>query len=323
MGVYILSRFSKKKNVAKPTEERQSLASAIREALNIAPDDVNGLDNARVDFYRGELMRTLKGHIEIKAPDNWDRTYMKEALLIGTGYFTVTEKDSDPLPLKCSAYGVNVFERPTNVTVANVVLGNFTRTIGEDCELVFLEGRGHGFVNLCGLIDVYAQKLANCDKAIDVNLFNTMTTIIFAVKNSKVAQAIRLMFQKISQGEPAVFVDKDTEINDPSNIITLRAKENYVADVVQLEKDAIMNEFLTRVGINNANTEKRERLITDEVNANNDEIIGNAKEWNDNLELCCKKVRKMFPSVGNFSIKFVNRSTVDRESEVTEDDNAD
>ena len=59
-------------------------------------------------------------------------------------------------------------------------------------------------------------------------------------------------------------------------------------------KRSIMNEFLTEIGINNANTSKRERLISDEANANNEEIQTIVELWLDNLKKCCDKVNKMF-----------------------------
>jgi hypothetical protein len=46
----------------------------------------------------------------------------------------------------------------------------------------------------------------------------------------------------------------------------------FVADKVHELKRSIMNDFLTTVGINNANINKKERLNSDEVNANNDEV---------------------------------------------------
>ena len=56
-----------------------------------------------------------------------------------------------------------------------------------------------------------------------------------------------------------------------------------------------MNEFLTTIGINTANTTKRERQIVDEVNANNIEIQANIKLWKQNVSDCCDRVNKMFP----------------------------
>ena len=45
-----------------------------------------------------------------------------------------------------------------------------------------------------------------------------------------------------------------------------------------------MSEFLTEIGVNNANTEKRERLTDNEVEANDSEIQLNAGYWLDNIK---------------------------------------
>lgn len=73
--------------------------------------------------------------------------------------------------------------------------------------------------------------------------------------------------------------------------------------------------FLTAIGIPNANTDKRERLITDEVNSNNIETMTLCDQWLENLQHGCKKVNKMFGL--NVSVRFrFNQDTI--ESEVNE-----
>ena len=52
--------------------------------------------------------------------------------------------------------------------------------------------------------------------------------------------------------------------------------------------------FDTEIGIPNANTDKRERLITDEVNANNVETYSKCSMWLENLQEACQKVNRMF-----------------------------
>ena len=47
-----------------------------------------------------------------------------------------------------------------------------------------------------------------------------------------------------------------------------------------------MNEYLTTIGINTANTTKRERQVVDEVNANNMEIKASIKLWISNYRWC-------------------------------------
>ena len=56
----------------------------------------------------------------------------------------------------------------------------------------------------------------------------------------------------------------------------------------------IEEEFNTRIGIPNANTDKRERLITDEVNANNVETSILAAGWLDHIKRGADMVREMY-----------------------------
>ena len=202
--------------------------------------------------------------------------------------------------------------------MANPVVGSFERAIGVDCELVYLQQKqGPRFRNLKPIITLYAQKLANCDAAIDINLFNTRVPYIFQASDTKVAESFKAMYDEIAQGNPAVFVDESMGNLLPnsqgSNVTVFKGKENFVADIVQTEKAQIMNEFLTTIGINTANTTKKERQIVDEVNANNVEIKASIKLWKQNVEDCCKRVNKMFPEAGlKITFPYYTEQSVDR-----------
>ena len=50
-------------------------------------------------------------------------------------------------------------------------------------------------------------------------------------------------------------------------------RSDYIADKLEDLRRALVNDFLTEIGINNANLSKRERLNSDEVNANNEEVL--------------------------------------------------
>lgn len=304
---------------------------ALREAYGIEPTSVHGVVTVRSEFYRTQLRRIAFGLIEIDYNQelySWDKDYFKEALLL-KGLVGVTQDNHGILlPLKCGATGVNVFNRPTEIIVANPVIGSFQRTIGRDCEIIYLESlQGSRYRNLQPIINMYATKLANCDGAIDVGIFNSKTTYIFQAPNNTVADSFKAMFDNIAQGDPAVFVDEQLGnmlVNgDESNFFQIKAKENYVVDLVQNEKHEIMNEFLTAIGINNANMSKREREIVDEVNSNNISIRANIKIWTENVAECLERVNKMYPDL-NLTIKFpyyeeskqLDESSVDRTEEV-------
>ena len=285
--------------------KRKRYAEAIREAYGIEPTQVNGIFNARTDYYGVQLQRVALSMIDVefnKELVSWDKDYIREALLL-KGVFTVTKDNNGIiLPLKCGPTGVNVFNRATRVVVANPIIGSFEREIGTDCEIVYLQQKqGSRFRNLVPIITLFSQKLANCDAAIDINLFNSRLPFIFQAPTPQVAESFKAMFDDIAEGNPAVFVDESMgnllQNENGSNVIVFKGKENFIADLVQTEKQQIINEFLTCIGINTANTSKRERQIVDEVNANNLEIEANLKLWKQNVEDGVERVNKMFPEV--------------------------
>lgn len=288
-------------------KKKNRYRDAIYEAYGIQPVNVKGIYNVRTDYYYSQLRKIALSIIDVECSPEWDRDYMREAVLL-RGLLCFTEINGTEWALKCDGTGNNAFNRCTTINIANNVLGSFTRTIGKDCQIVYLEQRmGGKFRSVRPILDVYSQKLANCDAAIDINIFNSRTPFIFKAPNQQVADSYKAMFDDIAEGNPAVFIDEQTGLSlgtdEKSSLFMFKAKENFVADVIQNEKMQIMNEFLTTIGINTANTTKRERQIVDEVNANNIEIKANIKVWKDNVEECVRKVNEMFPNV-NLKITF-------------------
>lgn len=282
--------------------KKGKMLEAMYEAFGIEPTAVKGEFNTRTLFYETELQREAFAIVDVEFNKDfrWDKDYIREALLIN-GYFTVTKDDNNILlPLKCGVSGVNVFNRGTTTIIANPVIGSFNRTIGIDCELVYLQQKqGSRFRNLKQTITTYAQRLANCDAALDINLFNSRLPYIFQAHDQQTADSFKAMYDEIAQGNPAIFVDENLgrllQNESGSNITVFKGKENFIADLVQNEKLAIRNEYLTSIGINTANTTKREREVVDEVNANNVETKANIKLWKQNVKDCCDKVNIMYP----------------------------
>ena len=86
------------------------------------------------------------------------------------------------------------------------------------------------------------------------------------------------------------------------NLLTQNVAQNYIGDKLLEALRKIEIEFFSRVGIPSANTDKKERLITDEVNANNVETYALTSIWMDTLKDCIKRVNSMFNL--NISVEF-------------------
>ena len=277
----------------------KDLAMALQSAFGRKPTDVSGIENISSAYYFQYLLRLTKGIFDITAPDYWDTDFLLDTLLLN-GCFGIFENNSEPLAMNCQPYGVNMYYKPTSFNIANPVLGTFNKTIGVDGELIYLEEdpmAGGQFRTIRPLLTQYAYKLAACDKCIDQSLMNSGVTAIFSASSKKSAESFRAMYDDIAQGKPAVFVDEELGLASSTtrNLQYTPAKDNFVCDKVQIEKRCIMEEFLTAIGVNNANTDKRERLNSAEVNSNNDECYVATEVWRRNLEETTTKAKALFP----------------------------
>lgn len=260
-----------------------------REFYSAQPRDVDGVYNTSVLYYQTRLMRILSSLFELSgAPESWDMDYLW-TVLYSQGRVAIVDTAMGVLPLECGFTGQNVFRHPTTIVIANPVLGSLQRTIDEDGVLLKLQ---FNYTGAMPIITRYAVMLAMCDSSLSVTLMNSKATLICLASSKQQAQTMKRMYDDISQGRPAVFVNND--VGNPANFFFNRAKENFVGEEILQVKRSIMNEFLTCIGINNANTDKRERLNTDEVNTNNSEIGINLQDWEDNIREGVDKANAMF-----------------------------
>lgn len=282
------------------------------------PTKVNGQLNTRSQFYRRELYKIIKSCFDIKVPETWDIDYVLNQLIIVGYIFVVRSNKVGVIALKGSLTGINYLELPTKGVFAAPMLGNWTSVIGKDCELIYLErNRAKSYYNFQSLVQITAQKLASCDCGIDMNVMNSRLAYAFEAESKAQGDTIKAMYDEITEGNPLVVYRKDalTQGQKGLQVFFNNIKQNYIADVIQDTKRSIMNEFLTSLGINNANTDKRERLNSDEVNSNNIELMANVDIWKLNLKRQLDKVRSLFPDL-DFDIKL--RYDIEKMQEMSE-----
>lgn len=275
----------------------------IIDSLQTQPSDVNGQGNLGTGYYKRMLLRKVKGIFDIEIPDiwGWDIGYMLDHLILD-GRICFTDTSVGLVPLKCGLKGLNIFDRPSEVNIANPILGSFSRTIGKDCVVMRFNDNYSGIDEM---LRRYAQRLANCDSGIDVNIMNSKVVAVFEVDTNKQAETAKLMYDRISKGEPAVFIKSHQSAlgNDGINSHFMSAKNNFIADVLQIEKRKIIEEFLTEIGINNANTDKKERLLDAEISSNNEEMACNIAMWKRNIDMAMREIKKMFNVEFTLTIK--------------------
>ncbi len=279
---------------------RKYFKKAYEEAYAVKDADIKAQNTLRVDYYKTYLWRIFLGSVAVKVPDHWSIDYFRYNLFtIGT--VGVTKFRGVVVPFAYTPTTRNRWKYPVTVRSSDEVnLGS--RTIGKDCEILYLDSATFGGMyaaGVDGLLQIYAEKLANADGAIDINLLVSRTPWLFEVESDKEAQDMKGVFYRIMSGVPAVYYKRTRKKESPLERDTppmqrIPVKENYITTDVLDAKRSIMNEFLTAIGVNNANTDKRERLISNEVDANNAELISAVGLWQDNIDRQIKKAQSMY-----------------------------
>ena len=272
-------------------EKNVPFSDLVREFFARRPREVDGVANTSAMYYRQKLLKLILERFKwSNLPETWEYDYFIEHLFLD-GYIGVTDTSAGILALKCGLTGVGIFDQPTEMIFANPVLGNFRRKIGEDGEYIKIQ---YNYQGVGWILDRYATLLAMCDSSIAVNLMNTKATYVFGATSKTQAETYKALYDDITMGKPAVFTSEAIAGNIKEQMFTMPAKQNFIADDVQLLKRKIVNEFLTDIGINNTNLDKRERLTDDEVNANNDEVLANIAHWYDNIIDGITRVNKLY-----------------------------
>lgn len=268
--------------------------------LSPNPKEVQGISNSSYLYYRQQLYLKIQSLFKFEdIPQSWDIDYLNDNLW-RSGFLSCVEYHEQTYLLMSGKYGINPYNKPTSIIIANPVLGNFEREIGKDGELLYFNYVNGYFASVEPLVKRYALLLAQCDASVNINLMNSRVAHVFQANSDSELKTYQKIYDNVTQGKPAVFLKKGNEtlLNDTKNDF-LNVKNTYIANDILLTKQTIYHEFLSEIGIDNANIDKRERLNTDEVNSNNYEIKSLVSLWYDNLSRCIERINKTF----NLNIK--------------------
>lgn len=285
-----------------------------------SPSTVHTKNTELQRFFARYLLQKAMSVFKWDLPETWDRDYFLY-VLYGIGYIAVLNTDKyGVIPQQCGLDGYNIFYQPKRALVTNPLLkGLRSLDIGTQCTLIKLQP---DYGSVMDLVGFYADMMALTAETAGVNLVNSRLSYVFFGKNKNTAESQKKLFDRVASGEPATFVDTalyDVQSGNPSWIpFQQNVGQNYIAGdaLADLRKWEMM--FDTDIGIPNANTDKKERLISDEVNANNVEVTSKADLWLDQLQKSFAQTSKMFGV--KLGVEWRNKPQVSAGSEVVKDE---
>lgn len=258
------------------------------------PGAVKLYTNTAARYFARYLLEKAISVFKWQLPKEWDKDYFLYVLYV-MGYIGVLDTEQfGVIPQWGTLTGYNVFYAPRQMQFSNPLIGTKILTIHDDCEIIKLQGNYNGIYDM---ILYYAGKMALMTEAVDINLLNTKLSKVFFTKNKNAAESIKKMVDRVQEGDPAVVLDQSL-LTDEGQLawewFNDNLRQNYIVSDLLIDLRKIENEFCTDLGIPNTNTDKRERLTTDEVNANNAETQTRAELWLERLKECVEKVNAMY-----------------------------
>lgn len=235
-------------------------------------------------FFRKYLFQKAISVFKWNLPEEWDKDYFLYTLY-GLGYIAVIDTDQYGVICQGGALGgYNLYYRPSYIIITNpLIRGTITANLDTDCALIKLQP---DYSSIMDIVGYYADLMALASESTGINLLNVKSGTVFGATNKSQAESYKKMYDTLSDGDPAIVIDK-TMLDDqgqPSWFpFTQHLKESYVVTDLLSDMRKIEAMFDTDIGIPNANTDKRERLITDEVNANNVETATRCELWLETL----------------------------------------
>lgn len=211
--------------------------------------------------------------------------------------------------MACDGGYINIYGLPTEIQCYSYRFNErrslYTDDIGEEKDKeAILVMNNYQRVPTASTISLFAYRLAEAQRTADVNIKSQRTPILITT-DQKQYYTLKRMYEEYDGNTPAIFADKN--LITPDALKAIKTDSPFIADKIMEYKVQIWNEFLSYMGISNL-AEKRERLVTSEVDSNNELVNLNLQALLIPRKEACKQFNEKYGLMGKKAINVKVRS---------------
>ena len=247
------------------------------------------MNNATYIQYFNRLVELSVSMFEWQGlPETIDPRYLELHLFQNGSVVYFRDEVMGDLCLDCIANGqFDVYGNPISRR-AYSSYNQYQKTLNESDSVIIW----NNYLRQPSVLDVkmFAKRLYNLDRIIDVNA-NAQKTPVLVQGTEKQRLTLVNLYKEFDGNAPFIFGDKNLDLNSLRAIST---NAPYVADKLYQLKTQIWNEALTYLGISNLNIQKKERMITDEVQRNQGGTIASRYSRLEARREAVDKINRMF-----------------------------
>lgn len=180
---------------------------------------------------------------------------------------------------------LNVYYEPTKVNI----FGHKYNKIKDIDEVVIIRNNATADNDIDDL-QTFATRINEIELTIDINI-NAQKTPYVILCDEKERLTFKNIINDVRKFKYAIFGTKNLKIN---NVDVLNTSAPYLVDKLQQQKRELFNELLSFLGINTNAVEKKERVLVDEVNANNEFILVNLEHMYEERRRAVEAINEKF-----------------------------
>lgn len=227
-------------------------------------------------------------------PDTCNARYLEETLYWDAKALFFDDKNMGYMALACAGEGqMNVYWEYTRY----MAVSNMYNEVYDADDCVLIRANQTVYPPLF-MIETLAAKIADSGRTIDVYAKTMKKPWLITCENDD-KLTHKTLIEEVDDNE--LMVVGANRLGGESMRAYGNGQDGQGLLALWRHKHNLLDETLTYMGINNANTEKRERLISNEVEANNQLIMLNVDSALDWRKKACEEINKKFGL--NISVK--------------------
>lgn len=212
-------------------------------------------------MYLRQLLTLAENVFEFEnLPKFIDTAYLNKQLLRKGAVAFFMDEVMGLLALPFTNIGnLDVYGRPTRIQV--LARNGYTRNLKSDEFVIMYDNNGRYPL----VLDIYqyAERMALDTRVSDINIAQQKTPRFFKTTDEK-KKAVEDLVNNVDGMENTVITYNDLDLDDTTLVL---APAPYVADKLDDHKNKDWSEFLRLIGISNLSFQKKERNISDEIQA--------------------------------------------------------
>ena len=239
----------------------------------------------------------------VNLPKSMNSQYLEKCLYYNGMATLLKDKNFGFINTNCASSGyVNIYGLPSELNcysfdyqeTRKLYTGLPNTEENEYNECILVQNNWER-IPTAGSMELFALRLYEAERTADINIKAQKTPVMILVDETQ-----RLMMENLYNqydgNKPFIFGDKK-QLN-ADTLKAIKTDAPFIANEIIQYKKEIWNEALTFLGINNIMVDKKERLITDEANSNNELINLNLQSYLAPRQEACKQFNEKFGLTG-------------------------